>query len=76
MQSAIQILSHNVKAYRLLCGMTQKKLASKSGLTQSSISALEKERLNPTLKHISAIAKAMDCEATHLLDPEFVSEFI
>ena len=49
-------------------GWTQRKLADKTGLSQSDVSNLESGRANPTFKTLQAIASALGGKIDLLLD--------
>lgn len=53
-----------VRDARLSCGLTQKQLAKKMGITQQSISSIEAERNTPNLYTLLLIGKALDMKLT------------
>lgn len=55
-----QIAQH-FRQQRLLQGLTQKKLARKTNLSQPDISRLETLQTNPTIDTLQRIAKALNC---------------
>lgn len=56
-----------VKAARLKKGWTQAEFAKKSGVPQSTISAIETGIRNPTFETIRMIAKGLDCSVDELM---------
>jgi len=68
-------LGERLKILRLRKGFTQKQLADKSGLTQSTISNLEKETKDPSIFTLEKIAKALDINLLELFLIEGVYTF-
>lgn len=60
-------LCDNLKKYRKNKGLTQKELASKSGLTRESIGNYERGDRIPNASALQAIAEALDIPVTHIL---------
>ena len=56
-----------IKKRRIELGMTQEKLANKSGIPQSRISAYENGQIVPSLKTIIGLAVALECTPAHLI---------
>ncbi|MCT3232569.1 helix-turn-helix transcriptional regulator [Lactiplantibacillus plantarum] len=44
------LTANHVKQYRLMAGFSQKELASKTGITRQTLSLIEKDTYNPSLK--------------------------
>ena len=59
----MRTVGHMIKAYRKKAGLTQKQLASRSGLAQSYISNLERGTFNICLKQLERVLDALD---THI----------
>ncbi len=57
-------LAVDLVARRREIGMTQTQLAAASGIAQSVISRIERGDANPTVKTVSAIARALDARLT------------
>lgn len=53
-------MENNVKYYRLLSGLSQSELGQKCGLSQNSISSIERGEFNPMLITANDIANALD----------------
>ena len=53
-------LGRNVKKYRNLAGLTQEKLAEKTGFTDSHISQIENARGKPSIEAIARIANVLN----------------
>ena len=49
-----------IKKFRKLSGLTIKRLADKAGVTQSYISQLENDKVNPSLGTLKKIANALN----------------
>lgn len=64
-------LGENIKKYRKQKGLTQKDLASKVGVTASTITKYEKGDLEPNLDIIKKIAKALDISYIEIIDDEY-----
>ena len=61
-------LASDLIGFRLALHMTQQQLAAASGIRQSEISRIESGHGNPTLKTISALARALGAEM-HIASP-------
>jgi len=59
-----KLVARNVKRIRLEKGLTQERLAERSGHTQQYISELERGQGNPTIVSVHEIAQALG--VTHL----------
>lgn len=58
----------NLKRYRLELGMTQEVLAEKVKLHQTTIAKLELGQINPSLKTIYIITRALGIKLTNIMD--------
>lgn len=56
-----------IRMYREMRRMTQDELAEKSGITQSYISRLERDKAQATIEDIKALAKAMGLSPIDLI---------
>lgn len=63
---AIQVFSHNLRKYRKILGVSQKKFADMAGLHRTYISAIECGKRSIALDNIQKIADALGVE-TYLL---------
>ena len=61
-------LASDLIGCRLALHMTQQQLAAASGIRQSEISRIESGHANPTLKTLSALARALGAEL-HIAAP-------
>lgn len=77
--SSIKISTYSVGArlnyLRQRRDLTQKKLASKSGLSQATIALIENDKKDPSLKSLSAISDALDVHISILFADENVHIF-
>lgn len=62
----LNIFAYNMKKYRKINGLSQKKVAEKIGLHRTYINAIERERRNVSLENIQKIAEAIGMEAYQL----------
>lgn len=67
MASMEERLNRRIKALMEERGMNQKELASRSGLTEASVSKYLSGARKPQLEAIIALAKALDTDADYLL---------
>lgn len=58
----LHLFASNVKRYRLEQGLSQEKLAERSGLHRTYISLVERERRNISIDNIESIAAALHIE--------------
>ncbi|MDB5770927.1 MAG: helix-turn-helix family protein [Burkholderia sp.] len=60
-----------IQAIRTALGMTTRQLASRIGVTQSTLAELEKSEANDkiTLQSLRRVADALDCEVQYVLVP-------
>lgn len=61
-------IGDNIKKYRKKCGFTQLELATKANISRSYLGDLEKDRYNPSLDTLSAIAISLGIEVAILLN--------
>ena len=61
-------VSKNIKKQRKNKGWTQKQLAEKMGIKQQQLSRWEKDKIEPAVSSIVAIAKALDVDFNDLFD--------
>jgi len=54
-----KLVGGNVRNARIAAGMTQEKLAERSGFTQQYISGLERGKRNPTIVSIYELGQAL-----------------
>lgn len=66
--------NHPVAIRRLARQWSQEELAIRSGLPRSSISAIEAQRLTPSVKAALAVAAALECTVEELFAPESASQ--
>lgn len=57
----------NLKLYRKECKLSQEQLARKVGVTQQCVSEWEKDRIEPTLSNLWAIADIFDVSVDELI---------
>ncbi len=73
---AKKVVSFNIKKLRTEKGLTQVQLADKIGLTQSSLSQIEKGLRWPDYKTIVVLAKAFKCEHSDIIShPDLLEAF-
>lgn len=58
--------SHPVAVRRAACGWSQVELARRAGIPRSSVSAIESERLTPSVTAALAVARALECSVEEL----------
>lgn len=61
----------SVRIIRELQGMSQNDLAEASGIPQSTISAIERERINLGVERAKLLAKALKCHPAVLVFPSW-----
>lgn len=66
MSKAKPTSSHFVANRRTACGLSQASLALRAGIPRTSISAIESERLTPSVTTALALASALDCTVEEL----------
>jgi transcriptional regulator with XRE-family HTH domain len=62
-----QEVGQRIRDKRIACGLTQAQLGSKCNLTGPGVYFVETGKINPQLKSLSAIAKALDCSVRELM---------
>ena len=69
-------VGESVRIIRELQGMSQNDLAKESGIPQSTIAAIENDRINLGVERAKTLAKALRCHPAVLVFPgwEIVSE--
>ncbi len=73
MDEIYKLIGKRIKYLRESKGMTQEKLAEKSGLSLDYVGKIEVNINNPGLKSLIKIAKALDVDVYKLFMPEDVS---
>lgn len=68
MQEAAEHLAQNLRTVRAQRGMTQAKLAERSGVPRSTIAGIEAGGANPTLSILSALSAALRLSLEELLE--------
>lgn len=58
----------NLQYERKLAGLTQKELAAKMGIKQQQLSRWERDKIEPTVSSIVALAKALDVTYNELFN--------
>lgn len=66
-------IGQNICRYRKKIGLTQLELAEKSSISRSYLGDLEKDRYNPSIDTLSAIASALNIEPAVLLGEKNLS---
>ncbi|GAB6179929.1 hypothetical protein JCM14036_12480 [Desulfotomaculum defluvii] len=67
----LQLLATRIREKRLELGLTQEELANRLDKSKADISNLENAKMaNPTIRSISAVARALGLELWELLKPE------
>ena len=61
----------SVRTIRQLQGMSQNDLAAASGIPQSKISAIERERINLGVERAKLLARALKCHPAVLVFPSW-----
>ncbi len=61
----------SVRIIRELQGMSQNELADASGIPQSTISAIERERINLGVERAKQLARALKCHPAVLVFPSW-----
>lgn len=57
-----EVFAANVRFFRKRAGLSQEKLAERSGLRRTYIGGIEQRRINASLKNIEKIAGALDAD--------------
>jgi DNA-binding XRE family transcriptional regulator len=61
--------ARGLRRRRIALGLSHRKLAELARVSQGTISCLENEKFNPSVKMLEALAGALNCEPEVLLDP-------
>lgn len=67
-----EVLSRNIRFMRFERGISQKDLAKRAGLSQSTVAQLESGLKSPSLSTMEKIAKELQLETYQLLVPDLV----
>ena len=62
-------VGESVRIIRELQGMSQNNLSKASGITQSTISAIENDRINLGVERAKTLARALECHPAVLVFP-------
>lgn len=65
-----KLVGRNAARLRLAAGLTQEKLAERSGLGQQYLSDLERGKLNPTVVTLYELAEALGVSHVELVRPD------
>ncbi len=68
-EELLSALTHNLRRYRYLLGLSSSEVAQRSGVARATLSALETGRGNPTLDTLSAIARVLGVGVADLVAP-------
>jgi len=63
----LTVLGKNIKTIRKNNGLSQQKLAARAGFDYRYVGFLEQARINPTIKTLEKIAKALNIQVCELL---------
>ncbi|WP_312093718.1 helix-turn-helix transcriptional regulator [Niallia sp.] len=63
-------IGEKIKIHRKKAGLTQVVLAEKANMSRSYLADLERNRYNPSLDTLTAIAEALNINVSNLLDDE------
>ncbi|GED35000.1 helix-turn-helix transcriptional regulator [Brevibacillus centrosporus] len=63
-------IGEKIKSYRKKTGLTQAMLADKANMSRSYLADVERDRYNPSVDTLKAIADALNIPLTQLLDDE------
>lgn len=69
MTDTLKTLGRNIKYYRAKLGLTQEDLARLSGVYRSHLAGIESGNLNPAVKTIEKIARALNVSVADLFAP-------
>ena len=62
----LKVLGKNIKHHRIQLGLTQEELANKSGVYRSHLAGIETGSLNPSIKTVEKLAKALNVSVADL----------
>lgn len=68
MDKKIKVVGKNLKKYRKEKNLTQERLASRAGYHRTYISALERGRVNPTLRTLTNLSDGLGIQIQELFD--------
>ena len=68
MDKKVKVVGKNVKKYRKEKNLTQERLASRAGYHRTYISALERGRVNPTLRTLTNLSDELGIPIKELFD--------
>ena len=63
-------LGHRIKVRRVDCRLKQEELADRIGMNQGQLSQVERGLLGLSVSQLVAIARALDCGVSDLLEEE------
>jgi transcriptional regulator with XRE-family HTH domain len=63
-------LGHRIKVRRVDCRLTQEELADRISMKQGQLSQVERGLLGLSVSQLVAIARALDCQVSDLLEEE------
>lgn len=63
-------LGHRIKVRRVDCRLKQEQLADQIGMNQGQLSQIERGLLGLSVSQLVAIARALDCGVSDLLEEE------
>lgn len=66
-------IGQKIKYMREIANLSQIELAEKTGITQSTISHLEKGDISPSIATLQKIAKVLHCSVTELIDDKILT---
>ena len=69
-QDLKQQVGHRIKVRRVDCRLKQGELASRIGMKQGQLSQVERGLLGLSVSQLVAIARALDCQVSDLLEEE------
>ncbi len=70
MDDILKTLGKNIKYYRTKLGLTQVELAELSRVYRSHLAGIETGSLNPSVKTVEKLAKALDVSVSDLFGEE------
>lgn len=68
MDKKVKVVGKNLKKYRKEKNLTQERLASRAGYHRTYISALERGRVNPTLRTLTNLSDELGIPIKELFD--------
>jgi transcriptional regulator with XRE-family HTH domain len=64
-------MGESVRMLRELQALTQSELSARTGISQSTISAIEKDRVNLGVERAKVLARALECHPAVLVFPSW-----